>query len=80
VFSADSDVPALRAAETAFWSWLRVGCRPEATLFPGLVLLVLVGHRGRGVAARCGAAAQPARAASARVRSSAAARRRRRGR
>jgi hypothetical protein len=29
--------------ESTFWSWLRVGCRPEAVLFPGLALLVLVG-------------------------------------
>lgn len=43
VFSADLLSLLCAAPETTFWSWLRVGCRPEAVLFPGLVLLVLVG-------------------------------------
>jgi hypothetical protein len=43
VFSADLTSLLCAPAETAVWHWLRVGCRPEATLFPGLVLLVLVG-------------------------------------
>jgi hypothetical protein len=43
VFSADLTSLLCAPIETTFWSWLRIGCRPEATLFPGLVLLVLVG-------------------------------------
>jgi hypothetical protein len=43
VFSADLLSLFCAAPESTFWSWLQVGCRPEAVLFPGLVLLVLVG-------------------------------------
>jgi hypothetical protein len=42
-FSADLLSVLCAPIESAFWSWLRVGCRPEAVLFPGLALLVLVG-------------------------------------
>ncbi|HZI80385.1 MAG TPA: discoidin domain-containing protein [Vicinamibacterales bacterium] len=42
-FSADLTSLLCAAPETAIWSWLQVGCRPEAALFPGLVLMVLVG-------------------------------------
>ncbi|HET9267628.1 MAG TPA: hypothetical protein VFO31_05670, partial [Vicinamibacterales bacterium] len=42
-FSADLLSLLCAAPETTFWNWLRVGCRAEAVLFPGLVLLVLVG-------------------------------------
>jgi hypothetical protein len=43
VFSADLLSLLCAAPETTFWNWLRVGCRPEGVLFPGLVLLVLAG-------------------------------------
>ncbi|HEV8394527.1 MAG TPA: discoidin domain-containing protein [Vicinamibacterales bacterium] len=43
VFSADLTGVLCASSETALWNWLRVGCRPEAALFPGLVLMVLVG-------------------------------------
>jgi hypothetical protein len=43
VFSADLTSLLCAPVEATFWSWLRIGCRPEATLFPGLVLVVLVG-------------------------------------
>jgi len=43
IFSADLLSLLCSAEETALWNWLRVGCRPEAMLFPGVVLLVLVG-------------------------------------
>jgi len=42
-FSADLTSLLCAPPETALWGWLRVGCRPEAALFPGLVLVVLVG-------------------------------------
>ena len=57
-FSADLLSLLCAPQESTFWNWLRVGCRPEAVLFPGLVLLVLV---GTGVAAlRREAASRPA--------------------
>lgn len=43
VFSADLLSLLCAPIESTFWSWLRVGCRPEAVLFPGLALMVLVG-------------------------------------
>ena len=43
VFSADVTGLLCAPAETALWSWLQVGCRPEAAIFPGVALLVLVG-------------------------------------
>jgi hypothetical protein len=43
VFSADLTSLLCAPPETAIWGWLQVGCRPEAALFPGLVLLALVG-------------------------------------
>ena len=43
VFSADLTSLLCAARETTFWGWLRVGCRPEGELFPGLVLLALIG-------------------------------------
>lgn len=43
VFSADLLGVLCAPTETTFWSWLRVGCRPESALFPGVVLLMLVG-------------------------------------
>jgi hypothetical protein len=43
VFSADLLSLLCAPVESTLWSWLRVGCRPEAILFPGLALLVLVG-------------------------------------
>jgi len=42
-FSADLTSLLCAARETTIWGWLRVGCRPESELFPGLVLLGLVG-------------------------------------
>jgi hypothetical protein len=42
VFSADLTGLLCAPTELALWSWLRVSCRPESTLFPGLVLLILV--------------------------------------
>jgi len=42
-FSADLTSLLCAPAESSLWRWLQVGCRPEATLFPGLALLVLVG-------------------------------------
>src|SRR5688572_29305134 len=42
-FSAELTSLLCAPRETAFWAWLRVGCRPESEIFPGLVLLVLVG-------------------------------------
>jgi hypothetical protein len=41
-FSADLTSVLCAARETAVWGWLRVGCRPEGELFPGVVLLALV--------------------------------------
>jgi hypothetical protein len=43
VFSADLTSLFCAPSETALWgSWLRVGCNPEAAIFPGAVLLALV--------------------------------------
>jgi hypothetical protein len=41
-FSADLTSLLCAPQETAVWNWLRVGCRPESALFPGLTLIVLV--------------------------------------
>jgi len=43
VFSADLTSLLCAPSETALWSWLKVGCRPEASIFPGLMLVVLIG-------------------------------------
>jgi len=48
-FSADFTGLLCAPTEVALWSWLRVSCRPESTLFPGLVLLVLVGFAVAGL-------------------------------
>jgi len=58
VFSADLLSLLCAPGESTVWSWLRVACRPEATLFPGLALLVLVGIGVAGL--RHDAAARPA--------------------
>ena len=61
VFSADLTGLLCAPPETALWGWLQVGCRPEAALFPGLVLVVLVGYRDRRAVARGGRASLVAR-------------------
>jgi len=48
-FSADFMGLLCAPSEVALWKWLRVSCGPESTLFPGLVLLVLVGFAVAGV-------------------------------
>ena len=42
-FSADFMGLLCAPSEAALWHWLRVGCRPESALFPGLALVMLVG-------------------------------------
>ena len=40
-----ADITALFCAPTllSFWGWLRVGCKPEGEIFPGVALIVLCG-------------------------------------
>ncbi len=41
-FSADVTGLLCAPVDLSLWGWLRVGCRPEGEIFPGLVLVVLV--------------------------------------
>jgi hypothetical protein len=48
-FSADAAGVLCAPSALTFWGWLRVACRPEAELFPGAVLALLVGAAAIGV-------------------------------
>jgi hypothetical protein len=60
-FSADISAVLCAPPALAFWGWVRVGCRPEGELFPGVAVFVIFVAAAVGIVKSGPAAARPPR-------------------